>query len=186
MAVKMTLEQKAQILEFFSNGVTPHEIAQTEGTTTATVIRVLREQGIATGRKGRPGLLDKFSADQIEQLVYEYSETETPVREILGRWGLTYNQLWSALAALDVPTRHDSVAKLNARLERQERATIMYKDGAPIWKIYAETGYSSTALYKLLRERKVTLRVESQVRYRDIEFLRQEAIRKDREQNAGS
>lgn len=150
---RMVPEDKALILDYFANGARPLDIAQTMNVRVAQVYSVLREQGIATGHRGRPGVMDKFTSAEIEQLAQDYEETEKPVHEILREYGISYQQLYSILGVLALPTRNYSVAKIKSKKARIDRAIQMYLDDKTIDEIQLETGVGNSYLYRELRRR---------------------------------
>lgn len=78
------------------------------------------------------------------------------VPEILQKYGLTYSKLYTALAHSEVPLRRTVEAP--GRKEALERALILYQEGAPLWKIKAETGIAQPTLHSELHIRNIPLR----------------------------
>lgn len=158
MAPRLSLEQKAQIIDDFTAGQHPITIAEVNNVPVASVYRTLRDQGMYTGHKGRRSVIDRFTGEQIEQMIEDYQGEELSVREILTQYGMSQQQLWNILSVLQIPTRKHRKARLLTRKAREDKACQMYMDGCPIKEIFGETGFGYSQLYNVLYERGVPLR----------------------------
>jgi transposase len=155
---RLPLERKAQILDLFASGTMPLTIAEIEKVPVATVYRVLREQGLATGHKGRPGLLDRFTGEQIEQLVDDYNDPMIKVHQVCEQYGISYNQLYNLLSVLQIPPRDRGKTAVLSRKARADHGVGMYLEGKPLNEILSETGFGWSQFYRILYERGIELR----------------------------
>jgi hypothetical protein len=154
---RLTLEQQAEMIDLFTAGYTINDISETHKVKPGVVVNVLRYHGIIVSRTGRPSVLDKWNASDLEDIAERYKSGENTFA-IRADFGISYGQLSSILAALGVPNRRLTKEAVLASSERLDQATRMYQEGFTLADIYAETNVGSPQLYVELRRRKIPKR----------------------------
>lgn len=143
----MKPETEHEIVEMHDSGMKITAIAAEMAISVTAVRRVLK-------KFDRDLTVVKPLRDE-ETIVNQYVQN-IPIPEILKEHELTYSMLYGILNKHQVPVR--KIANAVNRQVQYDLAVEMYKDGAPLWQITAETGIAQPALHSELHKRGVTLR----------------------------
>lgn len=156
---RLTMEQQAEIIDLFTAGYTINDISETHRVGASVVLNVLRYHGVITSRTGRPTILDKWNAEDLETIVERYKSGEH-MGAIRTDYGITQGQLRGILDALGIPARKLLKEAVVSLAERLDEAVRMYQEGFLLLEIQAETGVAGVQLYDALRRRKIPTRTQ--------------------------
>lgn len=143
----MNKEREEEVLEMADAGLRPAAIAEEMDVSVTVIRKILKKYGKSSG--------GPRAIDGEDEAVEDYVKGE-PIPTILGKYSLTYSQLYSILTRHEVPIR--KVSNANVRQQRLNLAIEMYKAGEPLWRIKNETGIAQPTLHAELHSRQIPLR----------------------------
>ena len=152
-----------EIIEMYDKGLSATAISEELDLPLADVKAQLQLEG-RIAKTGRPLTTAEMTAEEVATLLSEYTENRTPAVQLIAKYGITWNAFYKLLEEHNVPYREIKHEERVAREVRLERAITMYKGGARIWEIEAETGIRQPVLHNTLHARGIPLRRQAQGR----------------------
>lgn len=136
-----------EIVQMWEAGLGLTQIASEFGTSTAIVRRHLATKGISP---------DQDVVKDYEPAVIEAYQKGVSIKAITLKHNISTAKVYDVLAKNDIPIR--KVAQRDAKQRQMDEAVQMYKDGAMLKEILAETGVPQPTLHNELHARGVRLR----------------------------
>lgn len=157
---KFTSEQEQQAVAMYQGGASTYEIAERYAVSRTAVKMLLRRQGIAIRRPGRPSLPPEVAKDQVHTLRLK----GVRLRDIARRVGLGTLEVSNILIELGLHMRlrrgENSTARRKIKPEQEPELIQLYMDGATLAQLAEKYGCH------LVPVRNVLLRAGIQMRQR--------------------
>lgn len=148
MPAKVGEATKQDIMDMYTAGLKPADIAGEACVSLPVVYRTLHEAGLWNGEKGRLEMpLEK--QDAVMQL---WLTTSKPVPEIAEEVDIAVSSAYNLIHASGVP-RPEEFDRKKIRIAMLEAAVVAWQEGAPIWQIKRDYEVSATQLYAYLHEK---------------------------------
>jgi transposase-like protein len=161
MEVNMTRKRRTRnelvtlredVITMFEAGAPTKDIADELEISDTYVRKLLHDVGFDA--RQLPGIREIVSPEIAEKVAAMYLDPVTEVSDILGKYKLTYNQLYKVLRTQDVRPVDRAVIADDRLQTRLQTAVEMYDDEYRVKEIEATTGINKNLLYRHLQSRR--------------------------------
>jgi len=146
----------AELKAMAEQGLPINMIAVELGVTTSTIYRRLNDLGI------RPPGQDRLPLTEAQRKEIAVKRTNgISDYELCKEYGIVRSALWRILLSEGVDVMSLQVEEKQANASRMDLAMKLYEDGAPLWKIQEQAGYSASTVMNEVHKRGIRLRSAS-------------------------
>jgi len=151
---KLPPEVVDEIVEMINAGFDVNQVGIEVNVHPTTVRRICFLKGITPAKRRR---IDSVTPEVKADVIARYIADEKIIH-IITRHNLTYAAFYMVIA--EDPTAQGLRKTYHAEAEkaREDNAIELYEQGAPLWKIKSDTGYSQPQIHEIMHKRGVVLR----------------------------
>jgi hypothetical protein len=155
MAVTLTLEDEAEILDRYTGERDLFLLSQITGYSQHLIVNVLKKHGVYVERRNA---LDSMEIDTLNKICADYNEGLS-LRQIVVKYGLSSaTRIYQILDYMGVPARVSSGVLERARGYKASEIIRLYQEGVTIFGIMDQVEVTMAYIYQVLHKYHIPLR----------------------------